>query len=801
MSVKTPNSNDKVMSSQMNRKSLLAAALCLAAIVPSGAAPFAYNNGDLILGFRASVAPGLNKNVFVNLGPGPVLRDSTSPGVVANIGTTLSAAFGNNWYARSDVHFGVLGNLNNGAPTGGLSTPPVAGDPSRTFYISLPAAAPGTAALVPELTYPSAALGSAATKLGGMEEMLAGTGGTPGFVAEADGSMILDQFLHPVQWANGWSTWNPVPGAALDVFTGGIQQTFGKASPSTHADIQRLLPTNVGANPSGVEGGGTYVTTLSISNTGEVSLNTAPPTTEKAIALSGDLAFGDVVTGGSTTRVLTISNAGTDVLNVTGIAYPAGFSGDWSGAIPIGGTENVTVTFTPTQVQAYSGQLTVASDKDSGTETHPLSGNGVAAPTRILGLSGNLAFGEVIVGTTSQRTLTLSNQGTAPLAVTGISLPAGFSGTFAGTIPAGGSRMVEIAFAPTTATNFQGSLEVASDRTGGDDSVPVSGSGVIPPTPPTRIISVEGNFSFGTVTLGRTANRVLTISNSGTGPLTVSGINTPAGFSANWSGTLAPGASRTVTVSFTPTRAREVSGNLRVLSDKTSGTDTIGISVSGAAKQTRIIALTGGGTFGTVAVGGMKRLEVMIGNSGNSPLIVREIRYPEGFSGEWTGRVPPGGMVRVPVFFSPTEEIVYRGRLTLVSNSTSGPSSLQVVGRGISGPVIAVEQPTGSRLNSGFGKRSFGTSVVGQRGMSRLFTLRNDGISDLVGLSVDVVGEHSRDFIVTAPGRRTLRAGESVTFRIAFRPAAKGLREATLRVNGGGTDSPPFTISLGGMGS
>ena len=55
-----------------------------------------------------------------------------------------------------------------------------------------------------------------------------------------------------------------------------------------------------------------------------------------AIALSGDLSFGTVQPGVTVTRTLTISNSGNSTLTVTGLSYPAGFSGAWSGTIVAG---------------------------------------------------------------------------------------------------------------------------------------------------------------------------------------------------------------------------------------------------------------------------------------------------------------------------------------------------------------------------------------------------------------------------------------------------------------------------------
>ena len=58
-------------------------------------------------------------------------------------------------------------------------------------------------------------------------------------------------------------------------------------------------------------------------------------------------------------------------------------------------------------------------------------------PTRIIGLSGNLDFSNVTVGSSSQSTLTINNTGNSTMTVTGISYPSGFSGAWSGTIAAG----------------------------------------------------------------------------------------------------------------------------------------------------------------------------------------------------------------------------------------------------------------------------------------------------------------------------------------------------------------------------
>ncbi len=125
------------------------------------------------------------------------------------------------------------------------------------------------------------------------------------------------------------------------------------------------------------------------------------------------------------------------------------------------------ITPTDRQVQVTAGQTAVTTGIYS-------------TQTRVIGLSGNLAFGNVTVGTSSQRTLTISNSGNSTLTVTSISYPTGFSGNWSGgTIaPNGGSRDVTLTFSPTAAVTYGGQVTVSSDATnGGGNVISASGTG------------------------------------------------------------------------------------------------------------------------------------------------------------------------------------------------------------------------------------------------------------------------------------------------------------------------------------
>lgn len=99
-----------------------------------------------------------------------------------------------------------------------------------------------------------------------------------------------------------------------------------------------------------------------------------------------------------------------------------------------------------------------------------------AAP--VIALSGNLVFGNVAVGQTATRTLTISNSGNAPLTVNSITYPAGFSGNWSsGTIAAGASQNITVTFTPSAASDFNGNIVVTSNATSGTNTIAISGTG------------------------------------------------------------------------------------------------------------------------------------------------------------------------------------------------------------------------------------------------------------------------------------------------------------------------------------
>ncbi|MEO5913111.1 MAG: hypothetical protein ABIS50_02685 [Luteolibacter sp.] len=238
----------------------------MAAASSSAMAAFTFTNGDMILGFQASGGTGASSTVYFNLGSGVGARDNPYQGLVGNISSALSSAYGANWYSRTDLYFGVLGNLNFGKETPGFGyQAPVNGDPSRTFYVSTP----NSGSLYTVGSYSANSLGVAGNNFSGMEGVL---GSSSNYTANGEAAIItIDLNTSPVVSGNVWSAWVSNTGTALNTFLD-VQQNFGKGTSNTYADIQRIIATDTGANPAGVLGGGTFETTLQIGSNGDISL-------------------------------------------------------------------------------------------------------------------------------------------------------------------------------------------------------------------------------------------------------------------------------------------------------------------------------------------------------------------------------------------------------------------------------------------------------------------------------------------------------------------------------------------------
>jgi hypothetical protein len=170
----------------------------------------------------------------------------------------------------------------------------------------------------------------------------------------------------------------------------------------------------------------------------------------------------------------------------------------------------VQVAFAPTQPGTITGTLSIASSASTLPLVVALSGVGVQSHMQIL--PSSLSFGPIAVNSPSSLSLTLFNNGTAP--ITGVALSA--TGDYAVTVPCpvstlapGGSCGVTVTFTPTKIGADNGTLTVTSSDATSPDAVPLTGTGFANGT---FALTVDGGTSStATVASGLPANYNLTV--------------------------------------------------------------------------------------------------------------------------------------------------------------------------------------------------------------------------------------------------------------------------------------------------
>jgi len=249
------------------------------------------------------------------------------------------------------------------------------------------------------------------------------------------------------------------------------------------------------------------------------------------------------------------------------------------------------VKLSPAEIMTRFGFLRAGRNRSftmpqTATKT-ALSGQAaISAPSVALSPT-SLTFSTQAIGTTSAAEIvTLTNVGTAPFTIGGISITGTNAGDFAqthtcgGSLAGGASCSISVTFKPTVPGTRTAALSVSDTAAGSPQQVALGGIGTTAKLFPTSIY-------FGSVTVGTTSSaRTVTLTNVGTTTLTITGIaitGTNAGDFAQThtcGSSLAAGASCSISVTFKPTA---------------TGLRTAALSVSdNAAGSPQTVVLTGG---------------------------------------------------------------------------------------------------------------------------------------------------------------------------------------------------------------
>ncbi|HQR22213.1 MAG TPA: choice-of-anchor D domain-containing protein, partial [Burkholderiaceae bacterium] len=217
----------------------------------------------------------------------------------------------------------------------------------------------------------------------------------------------------------------------------------------------------------------------------------------------------------------------------------------------------------------------------------------------------SLSFGNQVVMTASgTMSATLRNSGTANLVVASIALAGTNPGDFtrggtcaaATTLAPAQTCSIDVTFTPAVVGSRSATISVTHNATPSSNTLAVSGSGIAAPTPSVALSATS--LAFGNQMVGSTsASKPVSINNTGSanlllGAIALTGTNAADFAAAGCSGqTLAPGASCTVNVTFTPGALNARSATLSIPSNAGGSPHGVGLTGTGTAVPAPAVAL------------------------------------------------------------------------------------------------------------------------------------------------------------------------------------------------------------------
>ncbi len=428
----------------------------------------------------------------------------------------------------------------------------------------------------------------------------------------------------------------------------------------------------------------------------------------------------------------------------------------------------------------------------------------------------SLTFSYTLAGATSApMSFTVSNGGGAALSLTSIATSgtnaaefrvANTSSCSAGaSVAAGGNCRIDVVFAPTSSGAKSAAVTIAHNAAGGTTSVALSGSAGAPT--PTISLSAS-SLSFATVPLGSSsAAQTVTLSNTGSAALNITSLaaggSHPGDFTRGGTcaagGSVAAGASCTITYMFTPAALGARGATLTIASNNGGGNVTLALSGTGVDNTPAIALSRTAVAFGNQQVGTTSAPQtVTVTNGGGGTLNVSAVTSNNGAfaaGGNCVGAALANGQsCTISATFAPATVAAASGSVTIAHNAAGSPSTIAVSGTGSATPVAVMAL---TRTSIAFG----GVTAVGQQSLPERVSVVNNGPGALVLGTVTGAAEFN-----VVPGASACAAGMSLaqgascTIDVAFAPAAAGNRTGTLTVSGSGTPASAM-VALAGTGS
>ncbi len=510
------------------------------------------------------------------------------------------------------------------------------------------------------------------------------------------------------------------------------------------------------------------------------------------------LAFGNqLVKTTSAAQTVTLTNTGASPLVIVGFPLTGANAADFAQTNTCGASVaptvscTISVTFTPAAMGARSATLAVkTNDPVNPTVNVALTGTGIAPVASIA--PAVAAFGNQLINSASAPiTLTLTNTGNANLAVNTIAVTGANAADFVqtntcGVLPAtlipATSCTFSVVFTPSALGARTAALVIgSSDPITPTLSVPFSGTGVMPIAG-----ALPASLTFPIQLISTTsAGQIVTLSNTGTGPLTIAGIGLSGANATDYAqtntcgATLAAGGNCLITVTFTPTAVGTRSASL-VITDNSNGITGSVQSVALSGVCTVVSLSTTALDFGAQPVGSTSgQLSVTLLNAGTTALGITSVALTGANPGDFTEQDLCGTSLgahsscRINVRFRPTVAGPRSASVTITDTDPTSPQIITLTGTGVLG--VASVSPLALAFSSPMNVTT----------PSQTVTVTNVGTATFIINSINLGGTNANQFARVNGCGASLAPLASCTVTVTFRPtqAAPVAKVATLNVS------------------
>ena len=409
------------------------------------------------------------------------------------------------------------------------------------------------------------------------------------------------------------------------------------------------------------------------------------------VAKPGSLAFGNVAVAGNSAGTMTVVNSGNTVITISQISVSGrGFSVSKL-ATPLrlsaGRSINLQAHFAPQTAGEVTGSITISSNAWDRSVSIALSGRGVQG--RLSATPTSAGFGNVAMGGSNSKILTLSNYGLGSATISQVSVSGrGFSLSKPATplkLSAGQSISLQVHFAPQATGEVTGSVAITSNAWDRSLIIALSGKGV---GVLGRLSATPASASFGSVAMGEHNSQTIRLSNTGNDSVTISRANV-SGSGFKIAGLIEPtvipsGKSATFNAVFAPTSSGSRTGSVSLISDAPNSPLTISLSGTGVATARLLGANPLSLNFGTVNVDSTSSLSVTLTNRGNADVTISKVSVSgAGFShgGAAAGTIlGPDQSTTLRVAFAPASAGSVHGDVVVTSNATASPMTISLSG-------------------------------------------------------------------------------------------------------------------------